>query len=205
MAILFALTGLPPLAASLENIICSLQLDRGRAYPAIEQCAPALGTPLELETKSLASSTKGRCSTGLQWSPHSTAPSLYYYARIVRKMFREAGHLKKWIIVSTGDRAVLIPSVFRSLVEFSDANLERNCQSGRFSSTDNCRDSLRISQQKDAQLRKKPNDGHAVVKESNSLPPGSLFVVILVLSPSIDPTNSKNGVSFAFQPPRCVS
>ena len=110
---LFALTGLPPLAGFVgKYYLFAAALDRGRAYPAIEQCAPAVRDALGAGDRIACFFNEG---TMFYWlavvAALNSAVSLYYYARIVRKMFLEKpdGESKVDYTISTNDRAVLWP------------------------------------------------------------------------------------------------
>ena len=110
---LFALTGLPPLAGFVgKYYLFAAALDRGRAYPAIEQCAPAVRDALGAGDRIACFFNEG---TMFYWlavvAALNSAVSLYYYARIVRKMFLEKpdGESEVDYTISTNDRAVLWP------------------------------------------------------------------------------------------------
>jgi NADH-quinone oxidoreductase subunit N len=88
---MFALTGLPPLAGFIGKFyLFAAAIDRGSAYPVIAACAPALRDGMPLIQKLTCAFNTG---TMFYWlaliAALNSAVSLFYYARIVRKMFLE--------------------------------------------------------------------------------------------------------------------
>ncbi len=88
---LFSLTGLPPLAGFIGKFyLFSAALDRGASLPLLAACVPAAGQALDGVT---AFACAFRGGNAFYWlavvAAVNSAISLYYYARVVRKMFLE--------------------------------------------------------------------------------------------------------------------
>jgi NADH-quinone oxidoreductase subunit N len=88
---LFSLTGLPPLAGFIGKwFLFAAAIDRGNAYPVVESCLPAAKAALPFSGKLLCAISGGAMYYWLSLiALLNSAVSLYYYARVVRKMFLE--------------------------------------------------------------------------------------------------------------------
>ncbi|MEE2901087.1 MAG: NADH-quinone oxidoreductase subunit N [Myxococcota bacterium] len=172
---LFALTGLPPLAGFVgKYYLFAAALDRGRAYPAIEQCAPAVRDTLGAADQIACFFNEG---TMFYWlavvAALNSAVSLYYYARIVRKMFLEKPDTKSEVdyTVSASDRAVLLP-IGTLLIAggiFWTPIWNATVQAVDFHRPTIAEIRYESAEQKDASASKQKagtNDSHAVVKGS---------------------------------------
>ena len=108
---LFALTGLPPLAGFIGKFyLFAAALDRGAAYPVIAACAPAVRDALPMAKQIGCLFNSG---TMFYWlagiAALNSAVSLYYYARIVRKMFLEKSEDQTAYPLDLHARSILWP------------------------------------------------------------------------------------------------
>jgi len=108
---LFALTGLPPLAGFIGKFyLFAAAIDRGAAYPIVAACAPALRDGMPIMQKVACTFNTG---TMFYWlaliAALNSAVSLYYYARIVRKMYLEQPSDNTPLPVDLHAKAILWP------------------------------------------------------------------------------------------------
>ena len=115
---LFSLTGLPPLAGFIGKFyLFSAALDRGASLPLIAACVPAADHALPTLT-ALGCAFRG--GNAFYWlavvAALNSAVSLYYYARVVRKMFLERPDDESPIHVNLLTKAILAPIAAAMLV-----------------------------------------------------------------------------------------